>query len=330
MTKMKSVKSKVLCDGRTKDTIAISEDINKMPANAVINHYNKEIEILTQKILYEGGIGKGVSLCVKSVAGADIGRVVFKVVFYDIQGDVLDNIEYVAQDINKDRSAVINIEASKTQKYDVKSYLVELTELILTPIPKVEGNDKIVILRHVKFYPPIGEVALEKTSGIDIAIKNVSDDMIASALFNAVFLDSVGDTLDVIQHTEIELRPHTSRTIHIQNPYTTYSRARSYHVTIPKMVTADVEKVHLTRHEIQTNPLGEYEISGYLRNISNRKTDIALVATFLGKKSEMIAVKVLPIKNIEPDTIREFHLKFNPPNDEFVSTYKLNIGEFVG
>ena len=166
--------------------------------------------------------------------------------------------------------------------------------------------------------------------GINIAIKNVSDTTIATLVLKAMFYDIEGNVLDTVKHSEIELKPNTSRAISINyNKQENYQQLKSYDIKITKMTTADVEKVQLRRHEITTTDTSE-EVTGLVKNISNSKTDTALVATFFdSNKEENIGTRVLILREIESITTRQFHFKFKPMEGDKVRSYTLNIGDLV-
>ena len=105
-------------------------------------------------------------------------------------------------------------------------------------------------------------------------------------------------------------------------------KLKSYDIKITRMTTADVEKLQLRRHEIRTTDAGE-EVRGIVKNISNIKTDAALIATFLDPKKENIGAKVIILRDIEPNSTKQFHLLFKPMEGDVVRTYTLNIGDIV-
>jgi hypothetical protein len=165
--------------------------------------------------------------------------------------------------------------------------------------------------------------------GLELAIRNVSDSTIATAVFEAVFYDKEGNILDTIQHREVDLKPDTSRAVHISFSKFDCKQVKSYDVRIIRTTTADVEKVQLRRHEIGTTQTGEEEISGTVKNLSEVKTDAALVATFYDGRKEAIGTKVLVLRDIEPNAIRQFDLRFRPQEGDRVRTYTLDVGEIV-
>jgi len=211
----------------------------------------------------------------------------------------------------------------------------EAKESPKTPAPTATGNEKIKILKHSL---PETDMSRDEeyTSGeeypisVELAIRNVSDSTIATTVFEAVFYDEEGNIVDTVKHREICLQPNTSRAIRISSSETEYDKVKSYDVRVVRTTTADVEKVQLRRHEIRTTETGEEEIRGIVKNISEVKTDTAVVVTFYDPKKENIGTKVLVLRDIEPNTIRQFDLKFKPQEGDRVGTYSLNVGEIVG
>jgi hypothetical protein len=66
-----------------------------------------------------------------------------------------------------------------------------------------------------------------------------------------------------------------------------------------------------------------------VKNISEVKTDAALIATFYDHNKENIGTKVIILKDIEPNGIKQFHFIFKPQEGDIVETYNLNIGEIA-
>jgi len=210
----------------------------------------------------------------------------------------------------------------------------EAKESPKTPAPTATGNEKIKILKHSLSETDMARYD-EYTSGeeypvsVELAIRNVSDSTIATTVFEAVFYDEEGNIVDTVKHREIYLKPNTSRGIRITSSESEHGKVKSYDVRVVRTTTADVEKVQLRRHEIRTTETGE-EVRGIVKNISEVKTDAALVVTFYDPKKENIGTKVLVLRDIEPNTIRQFDFKFKPQEGDRVRTYSLAVGEIVG
>jgi len=196
------------------------------------------------------------------------------------------------------------------------------------PEPTATGNARIAVLKHgfavrnmlEKFPDP---------PGVDLAIRNVSESTIATAIFEAVLYDEEGNIVDKVKHGEITLEPATSRAIHISYPPHQDGIVKSYDVRIVRTTTADVERVQLRRHESRTTETGEEEIVGIVKNISQVKTDAAVVATFYDLQKENIGTKVVVLRDIEPNTVRQYELRFKPQEGDEVMSYTLRIGEIA-
>lgn len=204
----------------------------------------------------------------------------------------------------------------------------EAEESPKAPIPTATGNGKIAILKHnLSVRIPIGDYLTP--AGLDLAIRNISDSMIATAVFEAAFFDEEGNIVEQVRHGEIMLEPETSRAIHIAcSPYED-ERVKSYAVRVTRTTTADVERVQLRRHEMRTTEAGEEEIMGIVKNISQVKTDVAVIATFYDAQEEIIGTKVVVLRDVEPNTIRQYELRFKPQEGDEVSRYTLRIGEIA-
>jgi hypothetical protein len=100
---------------------------------------------------------------------------------------------------------------------------------------------------------------------------------------------------------------------------------RSYNVRIARAITTDVEKLHMTKREVKQLKDGGLEIFVSAKNISEAKTDAALVATFLNPVQETICTRIILQKDLEPDEIRDFNTVYSPPQGEIVDNCKLKI-----
>jgi hypothetical protein len=199
-----------------------------------------------------------------------------------------------------------------------------------TPAPTATGNEKITILKHSLSRADVDSRGRTLPAGVKLSMRNVSGATIASAVFEAVLYDKEGNIVDTVKHREVDLRPNTSRAIHITSSITEYDKVESYDVRIIRTTTADVEKVQLRRYEIRTTEAGEEELRGTVKNLSEVKTDAALVATFYDARDENIGTKVLLLRDIEPDSVRQYELKFKPQEGDRVRRCSLDVGEIVG
>jgi hypothetical protein len=141
----------------------------------------------------------------------------------------------------------------------------------------------------------------------------------------AVFYDKEGNIVDTVKHSEIDMEPSKSRAIRINSSVQEYNRVKSYNVRVLRTTTADVEKVQLRRHEIRTTEAGEEEVRGIIKNISNVKTDAVLLATFYNPKKESIGNKAIILRDIEPNSLKQFHFRFKPQEGDIVRNYVLNV-----
>jgi hypothetical protein len=190
----------------------------------------------------------------------------------------------------------------------------------------VIGNDVISILKHNFHDLNIANRGLIDPPGIDISIRNVSNLNIATALFEAVIYDIDGNILDTIKHQETELSPDYSRCICINLPIKKdRKKVDHYNVRIIRITTTEVEKVQLHWHETRSNDDGQEEIRGVVKNVSSLKSDAALIANFYNPNKDNIGGKIIILKDIEPNSVRQFHFKFKPQVGDIVKTYTLNV-----
>jgi hypothetical protein len=225
-----------------------------------------------------------------------------------------------------------NVEEAKEVPLLEEKPVAEIKEAPKAPAPTATGNEQITILKHeisrMEDDFLYGASGVSSTN-IELAIRNVSDSNIASAVFEAAFYDIEGNIVDTVRHREIDLKTNTSRAISISYTGPKYNEVKSYDVRIIRTTTPDVEKVQLRRTELRATETGEEEVIGTVKNISEVKTDAAVVATFYDFNKENIGTNVLILRDIEPNTVREFDLKFKPQEGDVVRSCTINIGEVV-
>ncbi len=195
-----------------------------------------------------------------------------------------------------------------------------------TPVPTAIGNGQVAIHNH-----SLCKACRDVRGGsfparVDLAIGNETDKTIATIVLEAVFYDKEGNVVDTAKQKEYDLRPNRSRAVPILSSVTDIDVVTSYAVRVIRTSTADVEKVQLRRHEMTAVENGQDLVSGTVVNISQTKTDAALVATFYDANEENIGVAVLALRDIEPDTTRPFELRFKPQEGERVSRCTLDVG----
>lgn len=289
---------------------------------AILNHglYNKGGKIDEVKEI-------GIELTIKNASAKTFGSILFEAILYDIEGNILDKVEYKTFELPPNIKRTIYITSSNKELDKINYYIVRVVKLTLTPEPLATGNEKITILKHSL---SIEEDAWTSGARVYLAIMNASEITIASAIFEAIFYDIEGNILETTQHKEIEIKPGMSRGLYIASSLhrkCDIYKAKSYNVRLIKTTTADVEKLLIMRHEINTTEASDEEITGTIKNISNNRTDTALVASFYNNEQENIGTKVIILKEIEPNTIRKFKFTFSPQAGDVVKTYILNIGD---
>ena len=202
--------------------------------------------------------------------------------------------------------------------------VAETVDPAFLPEPMVYGNDKVEIVKHrleeLQIY-----VCMYKIS-IDFAIKNISEETIASLVFEAKFYDENGKVLDTILHKEVDFRPGVSRGIVLPtNEVITPGVVKSYTVGIISMTTTETEKVQLRHQALRVGESGEAELDISVKNISATKTDAAVLVTFSMHDDAFIGDKVLILRDIGPEEIRRFSFKYKPHSDAIIDKYTIRI-----
>ncbi len=290
---------------------------------------NEQVEIVSHRVLPksgEGSPGKGVYLEIKNIASAAIGKLILETVMFDAKGYVIDTVEKTVTDFQCGKTRVLRIVTS-AEKADVKSYEVKITNMAVTPVATAAGDKRIEVLKH-GFHESTNEETDEFNKDIEVAIRTVSPEPVVTTIINAELFDAEGSSMGEVRHIESDIKPNTSRAVIIPiNSITGYNSAKSYKIITSKTTTVDTQKVLLRRDERKVLPNGDINVSGIVKNVSGIKTDASVAVTFLDAKKEELGTMVLPVKDIEPGSVRNFSLLFHPPAGETVKTYNIDIGE---
>ncbi len=276
----------------------------------------------------DGNVAVGVELGVKNVSSEVIGSVQFEAVFYDGDGCTLDTVKHKTFELIPDTVRTLRIFSETPQTDTVKSYYVTVLGMVKTPEPVVNDHEKLKILKH-KLADAWAEDDIMQPAGIEIAIKNNSENTIATAVFEVEFLDIEGNALEVVKHKEIEIKKGCSRAVLVRSSKNEPGKIKSYNINIVRVSTADIEKIQFRKQEMRKNQSGEEEVSGTVKNVSDSKADTAIVATFYNQDKESIGTRVLMLKDIEPGIVKPFKLLFKPQAGDKVRTCTLHIGDVL-
>jgi len=269
-----------------------------------------------------------IELGVKNVSDKVIGSVLFEAVFYDAEGNTLDSVEHKIFELLPGINRSLRIISKKPEGDKAKSYYVKTLKTVMTPEPNVTGNEEVEILKHT-FIDAYQDGKDEYTASIEIAIKNVSDSTIATVIFRTLFYDIEGNTIDTTKHNAVDIKAGRSRAILIDSSITEPGDVKSYDIRVTRTTTAGVEKVQLRGQEMIITKAGEDLVKGTVKNISDVKTDAAIVAIFYNPEKESIGTRVIILKDIEPGTIRPFQFLFKPREGDTVRTCTLHIDDTV-
>lgn len=202
--------------------------------------------------------------------------------------------------------------------------------ILLLPEPTAIGNDRIEILKHsLVQLDTLSDRAHHPRPWLELVIRNSTNRAIATMLFKVDFYDQAGNLIETVKHREIALEPDRSRAVVINfSPYG-YEKIKSYTARLIRTTTAEEEKVQLRRHESNTTETGEERITGIVKNLSNAKADAAVVVTFYDTQDEIIATKVVILRDIEANSLGQYELEFQPRDGDQIGSYTIGIGDLV-
>jgi hypothetical protein len=122
-------------------------------------------------------------------------------------------------------------------------------------LPMEVCDDKIAIIRHNMFTTgEEGDSCLE--TGVELTIKNVSNKIIGSVIFEAVFFDIEGNILNTVKHKTVELWPGISRVLKIPSSNLEGNEIWGYYIKAVRMAMAPEptaignEKIDILNHSL--------------------------------------------------------------------------------
>jgi hypothetical protein len=216
----------------------LAEMLCKAPEPVVAG--SEQVDILSHDFLIkEGGEKVGVLINIKNIASADLGKVVFESVFFDIEGNVVDMVEYQTRECKNGENRTICIETPKAKDIGIRSYDVRIKNVVITPIPMASGNDRISIIKHTfqELDLVLSNADGEVRSRVSISLMNVSEDIINTAIFEAEFYDLYGESLGTVHHEEYDIKPKTRRAFFITTDSIEEYKAKSYKIRTIDTIT---------------------------------------------------------------------------------------------
>jgi hypothetical protein len=284
---------------------------------------DKIVAVLKHNICKKGGQTSGIELVIKNVSSEIIGSALFKVIFRDKDGNIIDTVEHKALDLKPDMAKTIYILSSKPEHNKIESYTIELVKTIVIPAPIATGNDALHILKHEIHEDNMMDVIGANSDCIELVIKNASSKTINKAILSVEFYDIEGNLISNFEHRETNIKFGNSRHVLIFPPKPIHHLLKSYNIKEVRVTTADVEKVIVHGNNMWTNGAGEEEIEGTVKNLSDTRTDAVLLASFCDDSNETIGTKAVILRDIDPDMIRKFHFTFKPQLGDKLKTCNL-------
>ena len=225
--------------------------------------------------------------------------------------------------------AVTPAEPAPSSEPVVSEVVEEIKEPIKIRESTATGDEKVEILNHELLDVHEDNRGVPQPARVDVAIHNLTDSTIATIVIEVVFYDIEGNVLETAKHQAIELFADRARAIRIESKVMEPDKVKSYDVRITRTRTAEQERVQLRVHDINPNAAGEDVVEGVVKNISKVQADAAVVITFYGANNVEIGRKVVVLRDIEPETIRQYALTFKPHEGDRVGTYNVAIGELA-
>lgn len=122
-------------------------------------------------------------------------------------------------------------------------------------LPTATGDARITIIKH-DFYRKIKEGNTAEPVGIEILARNILDESIGSALFEAHLYGLRGNLLDIVKHKAFDFKPNTNRRLYIIYPDQHRDKITNYHVKVvetklaPKPTVTGNSRIAILNHSI--------------------------------------------------------------------------------
>ena len=226
-------------------------------------------------------------------------------------------------------------EAAKEKPVAEEQAAKEAEEAPKAPEPTAIGDEKIAILKH-DIYRKGGDDSKEAIS-IELAIKNISDTVLGSVLFEAELYDIEGNILDKVEQKTIELNPNVSRTIRINYSEPKSDKVRSYCVRVakiampPELKATGNEKIAILKHRIITQEdddtrvhMGGVDIA--IRNVSDvAVASVIFEAVFYDIEGNVLDTVKHSEADLKPNFSRAVAIYFSQQNVYQIRGYDIRI-----
>jgi len=261
--------------------------------------------------------------------------------------------EQKAADLEKEAEEAVEPEAeaqetaepeAKTPEVTKERLLVgeqpveEAEEVPKAPEPIAIGDEKIAILKH-DIYRKGGDDTTEAVS-IELAVKNVSDTAIGSALFEAELYDIEGNILDKVERKTVDFKQNITRTIQLDYSGPESDKVRSYCVKISKVamtpeskVTGN-EKIKILKHSLNTGD-GEFaeimaDADFAIKNVSDTTiASLVFEAEFYDIEGNVLDTVKRSEIEIKPNTSRAVTIKCKQQLAQRIKGYDIKIARMI-
>jgi hypothetical protein len=138
------------------------------------------------------GVMAGADIAIRNVSDTTIASLVFEAIFYDIEGNVLDTVKRREIELKPDTSRAVNINYTKQEPYQLRSYDVKITRMTTTDVEKVQ------LRRYEKRTTDAGE----EVRGIVKNISGVKTDAALVATFFDPKKENIGTRVIILKDIE--------------------------------------------------------------------------------------------------------------------------------
>ena len=195
---------------------------------------NDYLKVQSHELLVARRAGKdfgiGASVRIKNISGASISKIIIDAVLYDFKGNNIEIIQRKISCIENNVELIVKIKPLQLIDMEVKSYNINIASFVLTPESMAAGNGYIAITKHSmhnKLEEDVDMMGAQDT--VEFVAKNITGQVINSAVFEVSFFDADGSILKTVYHNEKTIKPNVSRLVVVsanvqnyQNPIKSY------------------------------------------------------------------------------------------------------------
>ncbi len=211
-----------------------------------------------------------------------------------------------------------------------KQAAMEAEPVSKAPEPVAAGNEQVAILKHDIFHRYKADGTEE--IGLEMAIKNQSDETLGAVYFEAVFYDIEGKVIDTVGRKECELPKDIKRTVRMVSASPLADKIKSYAVRVDRVTLTPTptaegnDSVEIFKHTLTiADTLSGVEFA--IKNKSNVTiATMVFEARFFDIEGEVLHTASRTETDLKPGASRAVMIQYPGQHDEYkIKSYALRL-----